>query len=722
MKLLLESGEFHSAGKDQVGGKAWCLARISEQGMSIPKTFCVPCRVYEDYITRTRLRDRIFLEINRKPFEQMRWEEIWDIALRIRNQFLTTPLPPDMHTNLSDLLETYCANTPVAVRSSAPGEDGSGASFAGLHESFINISGPDNILKHIKLVWASLYSDAALLYRKELGLDIRTSRMAVVIQELIPSDRSGIFFGRNPSDAGESVIEAVHGLNQALVDGDIAPDRWHLSRSSGRVIRHESPVRERCAVAVPDGVSFIELTADLARTPPLKDQEVRLIWETGRQLETLFDRPQDVEWTIADDRLIILQSRPITSTGFTDTDEKRAWYLTLHRSYENLQALHEKISRNLIPEMIAEAERLGRQALAELSAEELCRKIEERQKIYDHWVSVYWADFIPFAHGIRLFGQVYNDAVTPEDPYEFMALLEKTGLKSMERNQLLEELAEMIRSDAGLKTRLENDLAPGPDHPFSHLLDTFIARFGDLSCTTGSGSECQYGQLAVIRLLLEFARRPPAAGSGMPLQRDTAALKEQYMESFPEQRRAFAQDLLHLGRESYRLRDDDNIYLGRIEARLFEAVQEGRRRLGDPATEEKDRDMLAQFPALSPAPATPKHADAPAADETAARRWFPGIATGTARLVKNPGDLLSFKQGEILVCQGVDPNMTFVIPLASAVVEERGGMLIHGAIIAREYGLPCITGAPQAMHLIQDGTRITVDGYLGIITSHTKGL
>ncbi len=733
MNPVLQSGEFPAAGKDQVGGKAWCLAQISELGISIPKTWCVPCAVYENYITQTRLRDRIFLEINRKPFEQMRWEEIWDIALRIRNQFLTTPLPLDIRKNLSDLIEAYCGEKPLAVRSSAPGEDGSAASFAGLHESFINISGVEDILKHIKLVWASLYSDAALLYRKELGLDIQTSRMAVVIQELIPSDRSGIFFGVNPSDAGESVLEAVYGLNQALVDGDIAPDRWHLSRSSGRIIRHESPVRDRCAVVVPGGVSFTELTADLVQTPPLNDREVRRIWETGKQLETLFGRPQDVELTFLHDRLIILQSRPITSTGFTDTDEKRTWYLTLHRSYENLQALHEKITRDLIPEMIAEADRLGSKPLDDLSAEDLCREIEERQKIYDHWVSVYWADFIPFAHGIRLFGQVYNDAVTPEDPYEFMALLEKTGLKSMERNQLLENLADMIRSDAGLKTQLENDLAPGPDHPFSHLLDTFIAQFGDLSCTTGSGSECQYGAPAVIRLLMEFARRPAAAGSGIPHQRDTAALKEQYMAGFPAHRREFAEDLLHLGRESYRLRDDDNIHLGRIEARLFEAVQEGRRRLGDPATEEKDREMLARFPALSAAPSAPKQPDAPAADETAARRWFrsrqivgqpagPGIATGTARLVKTPQDLLSFKQGEILVCQGVDPNMTFVIPLASAVVEERGGMLIHGAIIAREYGLPCITGAPRAMQLIQDGTRITVDGYLGIITSHTKGL
>ncbi|MGM0654879.1 MAG: PEP-utilizing enzyme, partial [Thermodesulfobacteriota bacterium] len=73
-------------------------------------------------------------------------------------------------------------------------------------------------------------------------------------------------------------------------------------------------------------------------------------------------------------------------------------------------------------------------------------------------------------------------------------------------------------------------------------------------------------------------------------------------------------------------------------------------------------------------------------------------------------------------CQGVDPNMTFVVPLAAAVVEERGGMLIHGAIIAREYGLPCITGASNAMKLIENGNQITVDGYLGIITCRTEKL
>jgi pyruvate,water dikinase len=93
----------------------------------------------------------------------------------------------------------------------------------------------------------------------------------------------------------------------------------------------------------------------------------------------------------------------------------------------------------------------------------------------------------------------------------------------------------------------------------------------------------------------------------------------------------------------------------------------------------------------------------------------PGLARGRARVVAAPQDLKGFQSGEILICDAVDPNMTFVVPLAAAVVERRGGMLIHGAIIAREYGLPCVTGVPEALQFIRSGDHVTVDGYLGIV-------
>jgi pyruvate,water dikinase len=182
--------------------------------------------------------------------------------------------------------------------------------------------------------------------------------------------------------------------------------------------------------------------------------------------------------------------------------------------------------------------------------------------------------------------------------------------------------------------------------------------------------------------------------------------------------------LLDLARASYRLRDDDNLYLGRIEARLNRAAEAGKarllRRLGTGA----DRlDPLEVAEALEdPSFRLSETQEVPASGPVEAPRQLtgqpagPGVASGRARVVERTEDLRNLEAGEVLVCDAVDPSMTAVVPLASAIVERRGGMLIHGAIIAREYGLPCVTGVPDATTRLRTGDRITVDGFLGIVT------
>ena len=95
--------------------------------------------------------------------------------------------------------------------------------------------------------------------------------------------------------------------------------------------------------------------------------------------------------------------------------------------------------------------------------------------------------------------------------------------------------------------------------------------------------------------------------------------------------------------------------------------------------------------------------------------WILIPSAASALTEWNKAQVLQLKKGEILVCDALDPNMTFIVPLSSGIVERRGGMLIHGAIIAREYGLPCVTGIPEATSSIHSGNEITVDGYLGIV-------
>lgn len=713
-------------GEDQghlVGGKGLALARMAKSGFRVPPALCLSTEAYREYVTAAGLRERILMELHRKDFREMRWEEVWDAALRIRNLFLSHPLPEDLHSLLHQALQEHFGDRPVVVRSSSPEEDTVRTSFAGLHESFVNVVGIDSMLEHVRLVWASLWSDAALLYRQELGLDVHSSAMAVVVQEIITGDRSGVVFSTNPNEPHQAVVECVYGLNQGLVDGTIEPDRWQLDRATGRIVAHSPARREQFIVPGSEGVQVTRLPANLSARPPLNEEEIVTVFNLALQAERLFGGPQDVEWTFRDDDLWVLQARPITTAATRGGDDKRGWYLSLRRSFDNLQTLRRRIEDELIPAMIEEARVLSGQDLQGLTDEELLDEVRRRAAIESKWVGVYWEEFIPFAHGVRLFGQYYNDVMRPQDPYEFVRLLGATEMESLERNRLLEEMAALVRADHGLRRQLTNGDLAHADPRFSAMLEAFIRRFGDLSCPVTGVVTCSQGPEALLRLVLEMASHPPSRGV---LQRqEVEDLTSSFLQHFSGEQRTRAEELLDLARTSYRLRDNDNIHLARIEAQKLAAFEEGKRRLvvrgRDGVYPPLAEELLRQEP-VAAAGARRSQPMSAAADFTLQPRQLigqpagPGIGRGPARVILDPSDLGRFKHGEVLVCDAVDPNMTFIVPLAAGIIERRGGMLIHGAIIAREYGLPCVTGVPDATGQIRTGELLTVDGFLGIVT------
>lgn len=725
MKWVLTLDGMERYDRSLVGGKAHAVAALQRAGFRVPHSICVVASAYNAFVDATGLRERIQLELHRKDFKDMRWEEIWDASLRIRNLFLTRSLPHDMETSLREAVESHFESKATVVRSSSIQEDSSRASFAGLHESFVNVRGCDAILEHVKLVWASLWSDASLLYRQELGLAVERSAMAVLIQELVQGDRSGIAFSRNPTEPSQLVLEAVYGLNQGLVDGRVDPDRWLVDRSSLRVVSHHGVSRQHCVAASGQGVALRPLPPELASIPPLSPSEVKSLAELVLSVESAFGAPQDVEWTLADGEIVVLQARPITSLPGEPGGDQRAWYLSLRRSFDNLQALRSRIEDELIPAMIREHEALAAVPLAELTDQELAREVERRREVESRWVKVYWDEFIPFAHGMRLFGQFYNDAVRPADPYEFLKLLGNSNLESVQRNRMLSEMAAMVRGDVGLRELLEGGrYLEAPDRFVERLRD-FVRRFGDLSCPVTGVVQCSQGPEGLIRIILELASRPDVGRERD--DRDASELERAFLAHFDHEGAKRAAELLDLGRASYRLRDDDNIHLARIEAQKIAALLEVSRRLEEKGELEVDPSVLERIlKSLGEIPGKGQRAvekepgdDSPGKlrpRQLVGQPAGPGLARGPARVVEQPSDLLEFRQGEVLVCDAVDPNMTFVIPMASGIVERRGGMLIHGAIIAREYGLPCVTGVPDVTRWVRTGDLLTVDGFLGIVS------
>jgi phosphohistidine swiveling domain-containing protein len=293
---------------------------------------------------------------------------------------------------------------------------------------------------------------------------------------------------------------------------------------------------------------------------------------------------------------------------------------------------------------------------------------------------------------------------------------------------MLMELAATIRIDEHLAAKLKQGDHTNLDARFLSRIDEFMEKFGDLSCAVTGGKNCVLGTGPLYRLLLEMADHPSRNGVRKKKNR-ISRLHQNYLDSFDDDQKERAEEMLELARSSYQLRDDDNIYLGRIEAQVLAAVQEARRRLEDRAGDQAS-EVLVEVLAEADFGSENQKASSggkPSDVRYQARQLIgqpagPGISKGRARVIHNHSDLADFRYGEVLVCDAVDPNITFVVPLASAVVERRGGMLIHGAIIAREYGLPCITGIPDATTLIQTGDEITVDGYLGIVTIGDTGI
>ena len=711
-----------------VGGKAMALFRLYNGGIPVAKPACIGTCAYQHFVDQNHLREKINLQLHRKDIRDMRWEEMWDVSLQIQNLFLAGRFPEGLRNELEYLIKEYFGRQSLVVRSSAPGEDGISCSFAGLHESYLNIVGINELVKKIKKVWASLWSDRALLYRQELGLEVGSSAMAVVIQPFVEGDVSGVLFSRNPMDPSQLILEAVHGLNQGLVDGLVEPDRWVLDRECRCIVKHDAPaLRDVRFIRSVGGVQRQKIPGGLQLAEPLSREQVLEVAALGIRLENFFGAGQDVEWTLAGGTVYILQSRPITAEAGQGSTDKRSWYLSLNRSYDNLLQLWESIENKLLPEMDRESAEMAETDLERLSEGELAEEIRRRSATNDRWVSVYWRDFIPFAHGVRLFGELYNDVMEPEDPFQFVSLLTGQNMLSTDRNKMLYECAGMVRHDESIRRLLlDKKVENIKNELFQHRL---LQLKNSFSMSGATGGKETAGDGVLVNIILQYAALETFPGDLRPHDSDRVELEAVFLEKGREQLPIDPEKLLELARASYRLRDDDNIHIGRIARERERALAHARVRLrrkslsiSNTASAEELCLMLEDGKSVTGGvQAAVRSAEIHAESNLRARQLLGqpasrGLARGLARVINTADGLKDFKKGEILVVDSIDPTMTFFAPLAAGIIERRGGMLIHGAIIAREYGIPCITGVVDATVYINSGDLVTVDAYLGICT------
>lgn len=316
----------------RVGGKGANLAKLTQAGFDVPPGFTVITDAYAEFIAANQLDEAIASRLSALSWSDP--AELEKTLEDVRNLILAAPLPDGVAVAVESAYADLGGDEPyVAVRSSGTAEDLADSSFAGLHDSFLDVKGREALLDAIKRCWASLWTARATSYRHDHGFDQSTVAIAVVIQTMVESDVSGVMFTGNPltTATDEIVINASWGLGEAVVQGIVTPDEYTVRSRNGRVISHsigEKLVRIVRDPAAASGTVTESVPEALQDARCLSDDEIAQLADLGRRIQTYYDGfPQDIEWALHDGWLYLLQSRPITGVEFSwDSDVDDTMY------------------------------------------------------------------------------------------------------------------------------------------------------------------------------------------------------------------------------------------------------------------------------------------------------------------------------------------------------------------------------------------------------------
>jgi rifampicin phosphotransferase len=271
------------------GGKGAHLGELLRiGGVRVPAGFCVTTDAFRRIVATAPVIDERLGRLSRLDLGDR--EVISALSAEIRQAIEDVNVPGDLAAEITRSVAALGEQTACAVRSSATAEDLPSASFAGQQDTYLNVTGPAAIIRHVSRCWASLFSERAVIYRQRNGFDHRKVQMAVVVQEMVAPQASGVLFTADPVTSNRKVVwvEAVFGLGEALVSGLVNPDVYKIR--DGEIIDRKRQDQ-----------------------PALTDAQILRLATLGRRIEAHFGRPQDIEWCLADDEFQVVQSRPITT-------------------------------------------------------------------------------------------------------------------------------------------------------------------------------------------------------------------------------------------------------------------------------------------------------------------------------------------------------------------------------------------------------------------------
>ena len=308
------------------GGKGANLGELTQAGIPVPPGFVVTAQAYEYFMDEAGINDKVMgileeIDINDTKALQAAAEEIKKIIIE-------SPIPDDLIMFIKEYYNELCQrvneeDTDVAIRSSATAEDLPEASFAGQQDTFLHVSGDDEVIEYIRKCWASLFEARAIFYREENNFEHSKVYIAVVVQKMAIADKAGVMFTVNPSTGEEiALIEGSWGLGESVVSGDVTPDNYQVDKKNNEIINVTISDKKVMYTNDESGTSVkVEVPEDKRKERVLSDEELIDLTEMGKRVQAHYGEPMDTEWAFEKDMLFLLQARPITTLGGAQAED-----------------------------------------------------------------------------------------------------------------------------------------------------------------------------------------------------------------------------------------------------------------------------------------------------------------------------------------------------------------------------------------------------------------
>ena len=300
-----------------VGGKGANLGEMTNAHIPVPPGFIVTANAYYDFLQRSKISDKIHNLL--KPLDPNDSKQLQQIAGQVQQVVLDAPMPPELAKEIEQAYIKMGRGL-VAVRSSATAEDLPEASFAGQQSTFLNVQGEKGVVAAVQACWASLFTPRAIFYRHQQGFDHLRVGIAVPVQKMVQSEASGVMFTLEPvtSDSSKIIIEAVYGLGETIVSGDVTPDTYMVDKDGLRISRKTIAPQEWKLIKR-EGSKGEETNVKVVLTPEeqaqqkISDEDIITLAKLGKRIEDWYQFPQDIEWAKENNKLFIVQTRPVTT-------------------------------------------------------------------------------------------------------------------------------------------------------------------------------------------------------------------------------------------------------------------------------------------------------------------------------------------------------------------------------------------------------------------------